>query len=251
MKYTIVTCTNSKYTKLAEFWSSYITKLGLDYQIHCSDIESYAYLSSKDIKCINSIYSYNPDKFNFIDYGLMRFNIIKDLLESYDYVIYSDIDAIWESNPLPDIPLPDYDIHLSTVNIPGVWCHGYPQGVGVKWGCTVCTGWLIFGKRSIKLLEDFISTYNTTPDLHREETGQYGNDQAKFNYFLYKINPNIIRNVPRHNFTLSLHEYNLSCLGLNEHLIHRGSGVDGVTKVIHPIKGAFIKKYGDWRAVQI
>jgi len=97
--YIVFGYTNCRYKNLAVFWASYIKKLNVDYVIYCTDQESYKFLLSADVKCALSSFQNNSENFDFEDFSLVRFNILFDLLKSYKNVIYSDLDAIWISNP--------------------------------------------------------------------------------------------------------------------------------------------------------
>jgi len=219
MNYKIFGYTNFHYVYLAKYWSNYMDKLGLDYTLYCIDQKSFDHLTKKKKKCV-FYRDQAQDRFDFTDFGLIRFKILLDLLSKYEYVIYSDTDAIWIGNPLGDILKEPYDIHLSTVHHK----EAYPQSVRNKWGITVCTGWMGFNRSSSDLIRNFISHYHLFN----------GNDQQKFNEFLYSINNRIDKSVNQHSFVLNLHKYKLKALGISKNLIHRGKMVEG-SKVVHPV----------------
>lgn len=218
MKYKIFGYTNFKYIDIAVYWSSYIQRLDLDYIIYCTDDMSIDYLQSKDINC--QLYEIAPGG-NFTDFGLVRFNILYNLLNEYDYVIYSDIDAIWIDNPLIDILGDQYAAHLSTVHHD----RAYPLSIREKWGCTICTGWMGFRDTCKSMISDFINAYYSF---------KTGNDQQKFNEFLYSIYTKINNDIDDNSFTLETNIYNHMILGLPGDLIHRGNGMCS-SKVIHPL----------------
>jgi len=219
MNYKIFGCTNFKYVGVAEYWSRSMQKLGLDYTVYCIDKKSFDYLVEKNIKC-NFYEELFQDNFDFTKFGLVRFNILEQLLEQYDYVIYSDLDTIWLEDPLEDIFNELYDAHVSTVH----HSKAYPASVREKWGMTVCTGWMGFSKSCRDFILDFISNYNFYG----------GNDQQKFNEHLYSLNDTIDNNIKNHSFTLNLKQYNINILGLSRNMVHRGGVVDGA-KVVHPL----------------
>jgi hypothetical protein len=222
MNYKIFGYTNFNYVELAEYWSHYMQKLDLDYTVYCTDIKSFDHLTKKNKKCV--FYDELPqDQFDFTEFGLFRFKILSDLLATYEYVIYSDIDAIWLESPLGDIFKEPYDIHLSTVHNK----NAHPKSVRNKWGMTVCTGWMGFNRVARNLIEDFINQYH----LFKK-----GEDQQRFNEFLYSINNDIDKTIRGHSFVLDLHKYQLKTLGLSKNLIHRGGMTEG-SKVVHPLTG--------------
>ena len=171
MNYKIFSYTNFKYVDAAAYWASFVEKLKLDYEIHCCDKQSYEYLLNQKVKCVLSKHLYEETNFNFTDFSLIRFKILSDLLDKYEYVIYSDVDAIWEDNPLEDIFKHPYEAHLSTVHHP----NAYPASIRKEWGLTVCTGWMGFKSTARDLIQDFISQYYSF---------KTGVDQQRFNEFL-------------------------------------------------------------------
>ena len=215
----IYSCTNFRYVEVAEYWSRHMQKLGLDYTIYCTDEASFEYLTDKNVKC-NYCGELFPSRFNFNRFGLVRFKILEQLLEQHNYVIYSDLDAIWIENPMEDIHKEPYDAHVSTVH----HSRAYPPSVRKRWGMTICTGWMGFSKSCRSLILDFISNYNR----------YRGNDQRKFNEYLCSLNNTIDKNIENHSFVLNLKQYNIDILGLNKDLVHRGGVVDGA-KVVHPL----------------
>lgn len=219
MNYKIFGCTNFNYVDVAEYWSRYMQKLDLDYTVYCTDKNSYDHLLECNIKC-DYYDGFSQDNFRFTQFGLVRFNILEQLLKQHDYVIYSDLDAIWLEDPLEDIFNDSYDAHLSTVHHP----QAYPALVRKKWGMTVCTGWMGFSKSCRDLILNFISNYNFYK----------GNDQQKFNEYLYSLNNKIYKNIKGHSFALSLKQYNIDILGLDKNIVHRGGNVHGA-KVVHPL----------------
>jgi hypothetical protein len=218
MNYKIFGYTNFKYVDMAEYWSRYMQKLDLDYTVYCTDKKSFDYLTDKNIKC-DFYGELSQDDFDFTQFGLVRFNILEQLLDQYDYVIYSDIDAIWLEDPLEDIFNDSYNAHVSTVHNP----NAYPASVRKKWGMTICTGWMGFSKSCRSFILDFIGQYYSFKE---------GNDQQRFNEFLYSINKKIDKTVDGHSFVLDLHKYQLKVLGISRSLIHRGKTVKG-SKVVH------------------
>lgn len=220
MKYKIFGYTNFKYIELALYWSSYVQKLGLDYTIYCTDEQSFEFLKGKNINC-EKFCEFPIENFDFTQFGLVRFHILEQLLKNYDYVIYSDLDAVWLENPLEDLLNQQYDAHLSTVH----HASAYPGSIRKKWGMTICTGWMAFKSSSKVLIEDFISQYFSF---------KHGNDQQKFNEFLYSINNEIDTNIDEHSFVLDLEKYQLKALGVSKELIHRGKKING-SKVVHPL----------------
>ena len=224
--YIVFGYTNCRYKNLAVFWASYIKKLNVDYIIYCTDQESYKFLRSADVKCALSSFQKNSENFEFTDFGLVRFNILFDLLKSYKNVIYSDLDAIWISNPIPELLIKGIDANLSTVHHP----KAHPTCIREKWGSVICTGWMHFSDVCAPLIGDFIEKYD-----------QYGgNDQGKFNGFLASLCDNFTTNVPGHSFTIDINAYSLKLLGLHEKIVFRDEKVyvaPSFTKVLHPVLG--------------
>ena len=220
MNYKIFGCTNFKYVEVAEYWARHMQKLDLAYTIYCTDKKSFDYLTDKNIKC-DFYGELSQDDFNFTQFGLVRFNILEQLLGQYDWAVYSDLDAIWLDNPLDDLFDHSYEAYLSTVH----HANAYPKFVRNKWGMTVCTGWMAFKSSAQILIQDFISQYSSLKP---------GNDQARFNKFLYSINQKIDKDVRDHSFILDLAKYHIKVLGISEGLIRRGSKVSG-SKVVHPV----------------
>lgn len=219
MNYNIFSYTNFKYVDIAEYWSRYMQKLVLNYTVYCTDKKSFNYLSEKGIKC-DFYDELSQDNFDFTQFALIRFHILEKLLTKYDYVIYSDLDAIWLENPLETLFDHQYDAYLSTVHHP----RAYPGSVRKEWGMTVCTGWMVFKSSAKSLISDFISQYFSF---------KHGNDQQKFNEFLYSINKEIDTNIDAHSFVLDLQKYQINALGISKELIHRGKKISG-SKVVHP-----------------
>lgn len=220
MNYKIFSCTNFKYVDIAEYWADHMQRLGLDYTVYCTDKTSFDHLLERNIKC-DYYDGFSQDNFDFTQFGLIRFKILEQLLEQHDYVIYSDIDAIWIDNPLIDILGDQYAAHLSTVHHD----RAYPSSIREKWGCTICTGWMGFRDVCKCMISDFINAYHSF---------KIGNDQQKFNEFLYSIYTKINNDIDDNSFTLETNIYNHIILGLPSDLIHRGNGMCS-SKVIHPL----------------
>jgi hypothetical protein len=224
MNYKIFTYANYKYIEIAEYWASFVERLKLNYTVYCTDRRGYQYLLDKNINCTMFDTPTEGRDFNFNDFGLIRFKILSELLDKYEYVIYSDADAIWIDNPLGDIFEHSYDAHLSTVH----HRDAYPASIRKKWGMTICTGWMGFKHTARNLILDFIGQYYSFKN---------GLDQANFNEFIYSINNKIDKDIHGHSFVSDLKEYQLKLLGIGKNLIHRGETVDGC-KVVHPLSGS-------------
>lgn len=212
--------TNFDYVEIAELWSKYIQRLKLNYVIFCVDNESYEYLLNKRIKC-ELIKNLINSEYDFTDLGLIRFKLMIKLFENYKYVTYSDVDAFWFKNPLSELNKNSYDLNLSTVIK-----RGYPKNIRKKLGATLCTGWMNLKSSCKHFIQDFIDNYYNFE----------GNDQGKFNNYLYNLIETIKTEIYDHYFELNLEKYNLKALGLSQNIVRRGS--DNANYYIdHPVIG--------------
>lgn len=197
----VFSCTDKNYMKLAVFWAEFLESLKIYYMIYCVDIESFEYLKKNKISCKNIRTS---ETYNFKKIDLLRFELIIDLLKTYDSVVYSDLDAIWLENPLQKINYQNCDANLSTAT----HIHACPWRVRDIWGFTFCTGWMQYKRTMREFISYFVKNY----------TSFKGNGQAKFNHFLFSLN----------------HEY-------NEHT-HFNFYFDGSVKYINDLNQSIISR---------
>jgi hypothetical protein len=234
-EYKIFTCIDYNYRRLGLNWAKSLERINVkNYVIFSLDEKCHDFLTLKKIPSV----LYKSEGINdFNKMGLYRYKILLELLAKNEVVVYSDVDAIWLGNPIPNLINLKYDACMS-VEKHKTAC---PASVRSDWKMTICTGWALFGNSCKKLIEDFVNNFDNINE------GK-GNDQARFNIYLHSLGDRI-NPTEGHSFSLLLSKYKLKILGLNQQLVNRGKYTSrcgrchivpksSKAKVLHPVSCA-------------
>jgi hypothetical protein len=143
---TIFTVVNAAYMHLGEAWARKVCKVaGLDPTFVCTDTISYAYLSGLGFSCTLGVSDRPRSQTGKTDYPASTFpsdeasfTVSQKLTTALSYlqqgqsVIFSDVDAIWIRNPVPDLLKIDCDLSFQPAS--------FPAEAKAAWGFAVCTG---------------------------------------------------------------------------------------------------------------
>jgi hypothetical protein len=225
----IISYSNYFYREIARNWALALNKLGIkNYLIFSMDEECHKFLIDNDINSKLHLAQNIPKEQEkggmTTEMGMERFKIIKTLLNENKNVIYSDLDAIWIKNPIDSFcDFGKHEILASTVTHSAA----YPKPTRLKWGFTICTGWLAFKscEKNINFLDSFLEFIKTPEAI--------GDDQHGFNSYLLKLNTSVSE-CPVHHAELFVPKLNLNILAINDGYVVRGKKRE-TSFVAHPV----------------
>lgn len=164
----IVAFGNSRYKRIAHNWALYLQRHQIEnYTIYSLDQDIYEYLIFNKIN--TELVDLGGNKWNWLE----RFKYIYSLLNTDIDILHSDLDAVWQANPLHFIER-GYDIVASTGT--------HPFNVNKKIGYTLCMGWIYFKPSDIvkELFQNIL-------DRQKKPQVQEFDDQRALNRELYLI----------------------------------------------------------------
>jgi len=193
----IIAFGNSRYKRIAHNWALYLHQHNIDnYIIYSLDQGIYKYLIKNKIN--TELINLSGNNWNWRE----RVKYIYSLLNTGIDILHSDLDAVWQANPLEFIEK-DYDIIASTGS--------FPAGVSSRIGYTLCMGWIYY-KSSTIVKKLFKNT------LNRNLKGAF-DDQREFNRELF--------NGSRYK--------NLKLKTLDQSIVSREQPHSENTYVVHPV----------------
>ncbi|MDA4847451.1 putative nucleotide-diphospho-sugar transferase [Hoeflea poritis] len=165
---TVFTVINRQYTRIAAAWATSVRSAsGIDPTIVCSDQESHTFLSDRGFSCdgayMASEYSYwkksvwqnSGFKSDSATHTIsLKFPAALKYLNLGRNIIFSDADAIWLSDPLPELNLCDFDIAFQ----PG----SFPRESKEAWGFSICTGFFALraGEPARRLCSEAVENFS-------------------------------------------------------------------------------------------
>jgi len=161
----IIAFGNRRYKRIAHNWALYLHQHNIkNYTIYSLDQDIYDYLVENKINTELLSINYSSGK----KWWKERVEYIYSLLNMGIDILHSDLDAVWQVNPL-DFIEKDYDIVASTGT--------FPFDVYEKIGYTLCMGWIYY-KSSDIVKELFQNILNK----HKKKSFD---DQIEFNRELF------------------------------------------------------------------
>jgi len=227
----IISFTDKNYKEIALNWAKHLEKLKIfNFSIVCVDKDSESFLSDHGVPTILNE-SWTPSKTHGTGWA-NRTKIIYNLLKQNDYILHSDLDAVWVKNPLNFIPKNTHDIVSS--------CGTFPRNIFQKIGLTCCMGW-IFYKSNRSVYKLFDRVLDTDEDF---------DDQVRFNnLMLGSSQKNALVNIDDH--TKDLRTDDLYIRFLSQKIISREQKIENAY-VKHPYspkssdRKKFLKSEGLW-----
>ena len=195
----VVSFCSFEYVELAKIWVKNIKGNNLiDYIVIACDKKAHIKLITENINTV--LKEYNKAE-TFWSY---RLNVINSFIQNskYDYIIHSDIDAIWKKNICEELSnYPNIDIFFSQGTI-------FPENHLLKHNFVLCCGFFCI-KCNIKdsaFLKDLI-----------KETENVKDDQIALNTLLINTKWNSFGNKVDNNFNKRYHIYKNNIYGFNTH----------------------------------
>lgn len=157
----IFTIVTKSYVEMAKTWTAYLDKLEIkNFFLVCADESSQDTLHREGRKTLlvkpngvslSTSQASLEDSIMLTDmatYAIrLKFLIAYQVLARGTPAIFSDVDALWLSDPQPDLSRSNYDIAFQVAS--------FPPDVKSVWGFTACTGFVAFDSSasSLKFLE--------------------------------------------------------------------------------------------------
>jgi hypothetical protein len=149
--YLIISFCNYDYVKLAEIWVAELSKLNItNYIIISADQKTYEHLKSKNIN--TELRNYDTKE----SFWVYRIKVIQTFLEknTHDYLVHSDLDAIWKKNICEELfnENNDTDLFFSQGTT-------FPEEHLSKHKFVLCCGFFCIksNKKTLKFMKKYIS----------------------------------------------------------------------------------------------
>ena len=177
-KWVVYTVINKEYIEIGDKWQEMAT-VATDIPIlfACADKTSYDFFQRKGIHCVllspqQRFYDDRKKKFKRSTFPSdssaytvsLKFQVALQLLQEGYNCIFSDADALWISDPIPNIENLDFDIAFQVGSFPKETRH--------KWGFSACTGFVVFkpSAKTSNLLKNAIERFDGSDQRSLNET---------------------------------------------------------------------------------
>jgi hypothetical protein len=167
---------NGPYLRVALNWAAHLRDRGIEHVvIVATDTEAYEGLRAhgiatvlvtpriglaRDRKSVETGFASDSSIFVIS----LKFHVARELLDLGSSALFSDVDAIWQTDPHPLLDAMTGDLLFQVGS--------YPDDVRAAWGFTACTGFLVFRNSPVtrQVLDDACRAFATEGEYDDQKT---------------------------------------------------------------------------------